>query len=753
MQVELFKYYIRKFNAGTLVWEYYYVDTAGVVQITTTKTELPQAPKGWEGQTLKWERGFTYYGVFTNYSNPLQFVKDGAIIVKYLYYTFGIEAVAELLIDKHTETVATWGYAEYYRGDLDFSQFKDMKDYCQLSIMDNGFMAKLKAKEATVEEIPVEQNGAVQWVMMDGIDMQAVAGFVGIDQPRFDNGNIDTVAEASTGAGIIRGLFPTALFYGDITGYSNGDINIVGNNYLGNNRAPGVTNNAKTYDFTIIPYTVCKNMSNTLSYDLRVYGSIGTRSVNNSGAADNITPTVTLWAGLGAVQTQAVTIATAAALAPSAGVYQDSVMDFDYTITLAPNELLFFMVEHSHSDPLNMLSTMGINYLDLQISWLNRVPTTYIPCIPATTVGDALVANIDPDATYNGVTGTDYPDYYLTSGDALRNLSNSVLKTSWADFYKAQDCMFNTAFKFDRSTNTATIDYKYTAFDPTTATMDLGEINKFEVGPLTAEMFARLKIGYKPYSYDEINGKEEFNTEVQFQTPLTRVVGEKDLISPYRADMYGIELTRANLTNKVEADKDMDNDVFWLHLDPSIVGTVPSGPGAGQQYYGLRRDPGLTITNMISPSTVFNVDFSPKRRLFAHGYWVRSFMYPNTSGSIEFNTSFKTQNGALGMVTDDGVTIITEKASETIGSLPGTGETPNRNTIFYPLVFTVETKIPLNIMDLMTDPYCELTFTYLGNTYYGWMLEVSDEPSHTPKQVYKLIASPSNTLTTLINGL
>lgn len=725
MQVELFKYYIRKFNAGTLVWEYYYVDTAGVVQITTTKTELPQAPKGWEGQTLKWERGFTYYGVFTNYSNPLQFVKDGAIIVKYLYYTFGIEAVAELLIDKHTETVATWGYAEYYRGDLDFSQFKDMKDYCQLSIMDNGFMAKLKAKEDTTKEIEIEQNAAVQWVMMDGIDLQALTKWAGVyNEVGTGNGNdtVMTLANYLTTGTNLNMVFQTQFLI------------------------PGST------------YAMAKNASD-VSQDVDITYNYSYFAQNNVGSPAGGYFTI-LFFVLDANNFITNTIL----------VYQDAVMlpiggsatytgTATNTITLAPGEQLTSTIRLYTTPGIGGAILIPINYIivdqntviDLEL--LNRVPTTYIPCIPATTVGDALVANIDPNATYNGVTGTDYPDYYLTSGDALRNLSNSVLKTSWADFYKSQDCMFNTAFKFDRSTNTATIDYKYTAFDPTTATMDLGEINKFEVGPLTAEMFARLKMGYKPYSYDEINGKEEFNTEVQFQTPMTRVVGEKDLISPYRADMYGIELTRANLTNKVEADKDMDNDVFWLHLDPSIVGTVPSGPGVGQQYYGLRRDPGLTITNMISPSTVFNVDFSPKRRLFAHGYWVRSFMYPNTSGSIEFNTSFKTQNGALGMVTDDGVTIITEKASETIGSLPGTGETPNRNTIFYPLVFTVETKIPLNVMDLMTDPYCEFTFTYLGNTYYGWLLEVSDEPSHTPKQVYKLIASPSNTLTTLINGL
>jgi len=436
------------------------------------------------------------------------------------------------------------------------------------------------------------------------------------------------------------------------------------------------------------------------------------------------------------------------------GVYQDENIQLSGTVTIAPNEYLYIYLKQNHTVPAVAVGFTHIYFLDIKIDWLNRVPTTYIPILPPATIGDALVANIDSGSTFASAPLVDFDSYFLTSGDALRNLSGSILKTNWNEFYNAMNCMFNTAFYYDKSASSAEVTYKYYVFDTAASTMDLGEVNNLEVKPLTEEMFAKLKIGYKPYSYDEVNGKEEFNTQYEFQAPLTRVTSEKDLTSPYRADMYGIELQRANLTNKTEADKDQDNDIFWIHVDKTATGTIPAGlPGAGQTYYELYRDNTLTITGLISPSTAFNIDLSPKRRMFAHGYWIRSVMYPLLLPSISYSTSEKTIAGAGGLITDDGVTIIEEKANEQISTLPGTGETPNRNTIFYPLIFTFETMIPANINDLMTNPYCEFTFTYKGTTYYGWLLEVSDEPSFTPKQTYKLIASPSNTLSNLINGL
>lgn len=747
MQLKLFKYYLRFYNTTTSAWNYFYVDSNGVVQSTATKTELPQAPKGWDGQTLVWERGFEWYGVFTNYSNPLQFVNDGAKILKDRYYSQGIEAECQLLIEKHTNEVSTWGYQEYYKGDIDFSRFKDMKDFVEVSIMESGFLAKLKANEQTMREIPVEANPNVIWVNMDGIELDCKSAFVGITQP-------DNTQSLQLTSLISVPYLSWFINYG----YNNGDIYPRGtNDNYGAYSQFYTTSWTGALTLAMQNQYFISNESATNTYDISLSGTFEIQAYN--GSTTNIT--YCRVRALHFTKGNATLIANSTLgdgnnIGPLTSGTDNIALSG--TFTLGPNEAIILAFYYSGASATVDPVDARVLAIDLEASWLNKVEQAYIPALPAINVAQAICEGIDQNVSTYSRPAIDYPAYLLTCGDALRNLPGSVLKTNFADYFSAINCMFNAAFYFDKANNEAQFLYKYFVFDPAVAPIDLGDVNNFEVSPLTQEMFSLLKIGYKPYSYDDYNGKDEFNTEYQFKSPLNRVTTERNLVSPYRADMYGIELIRANLTDKQQADKDSDNDVFWLHIDDSApAGTIPAGlPGAGQDYYNLYRDNTLTVTGVLSPSTAFNIDFSPKRRMYSWGYWIRSVMYPNLSPDLVYQSTMQSQANNVSFETDDGVTIITEKVNEPISGLPGTSytlESPNRNQIFYPLIFTVETKIPSNIMDLMTNPHGEFQFTYKGNTYYGWLLQVSDEPSFTPKQTYKLIASTSNNLTDLINGL
>lgn len=58
-------------------------------------------------------------------------------------------------------------------------------------------------------------------------------------------------------------------------------------------------------------------------------------------------------------------------------------------------------------------------------------------------------------------------------------------------------------------------------------------------------IYSRLKVGYDKQDYDSVNGRDEFHFTNEYTTGITLTENAKELISPYRADAYGIEFLAA----------------------------------------------------------------------------------------------------------------------------------------------------------------------------------------------------------------
>jgi hypothetical protein len=724
MQVDLFRYSLRRFNVISNSYQYYFVDANGVVQSSFTPTALQYAPQGWEDQSLKWERGTKYYGVFTNYTNPLRFVKDGRKIIKTLYYNNGVNQVLELLIEKHSNLVASWGYQTYYVGDIDFSRFKDAKDFTQVEIMEQGFMAKLKANEDTMYETPIA--GGV-WVKLDGYPLGGVAEWASAT-------NGECLALASRYYPILSNYFNDGYNVNFYTTTQMVEYSNTNELYLIENISDSTQSIDFVYDYNVDVYNGTTGFSGPLHFHIvaslvpNVFGPITDTSLYVSPTA-MATGTSQLFTGT---------------LTWSMNIPAGYRVTIRYFGTATPTPTPLYPSVAWKATETNGGSKLSAN-------WLSKVPETYVQCLTQQQVGEALTQKIDANSDFVSPPATATESYLLTSGDALRNLNNAVIKTSLDDFFKASNCMHNIGLWYDKTNSELHFDYKDDVFDTSTASFDIGEVASLQVEPYIPEMYAVTKFGYKRYDYDTINGKEEFNIDYTWNTPLVRMQGSRDLISPYRADMYGIELVRANLAEKTNADSDNDNDVFWIHADLSAVaGTIPAGyQGAGQNYYELYRDNSLTITGLISPADAYNIDFSPKRRMFQHGNHIVSSLTPYTSSVLTYVNSSKTQNGGVYLITDDGSTIIDEQENETIGNLSTT-------PYFVPYLFTIEVKIPVTLQEIFDtgmQRFAPVQFSYKGNTYEGFIIEASDSPTYRPKQTFKLLAKAGTNLTNLINGL
>ena len=117
----------------------------------TAEEPLLTAPDGWDEQMVKWVRNKKYYGLFRSFTIPLKFVKDGAFKLRKDFYTYGLDAVATLTVNRLDPINDVYYVA--YSGTFDFSTFKDNETYVEINLVDGGLAKIIKDNEAVEYEV------------------------------------------------------------------------------------------------------------------------------------------------------------------------------------------------------------------------------------------------------------------------------------------------------------------------------------------------------------------------------------------------------------------------------------------------------------------------------------------------------------------------------------------------------------------------------------------------------------------------
>lgn len=739
-QPNKYKHYLRYWDGAQWV---YYIVTAGAVSTTTTKTALSRAPEGWQEYEVSWERGWTYYGIFTNYSTPLKFVKDGAKIVRHLLYTYGIEGNdVNLLIEK--QDVSDWTFDTFFEANLDMSKAQDEFDYMIVPVIQAGFLEKLRARENNTYVYDLDDNASVRWLRHDGIDMQALIKWNCLPGETSNGYYQPTLVHVDT-EGTNYYLRPTTQ-YKQPTSLT--EASIVSN----------VSGQDVDVDFRFI-------------YKVRVdlYGGA-------VGACHFKIRFRTVDAVSGAVISEYDIITNTAVIV--AGSFQTYSGDETFTFTVEDGtyvEVVYRM--YDTGTMTNLIS--GIDYdtttylFNLNGYFINRYEVTYIPTLPIRWVVQSLIEDLSEDATIN-VSDT-LTDVYLndqvvlTSGDGIRFLEGCKLSVNFIDVFKFLDAKFSASMHYSATTNTVYIGRKEDVFeDALNPDIDTFVASDFKAIPFNELSFSTLKIGSGLHSYDKknstldeiTNGKDEFNTTVERISPLDSMNGkESDYDTKIRCDMYGIELVRANLSKKELADASGDNEVFAFHITAATVAStdiVIQGVLTTISYYELFRTPiNLTpgasyfeIENMFNAESVYNILFSPLRSLLNNGTWFRSILKFNDSGALRFMASGKNNPNNTKMIVYEGVvpTEYNEGANVTISTLCAAGD-----VIFQPILYKIKTKEDIDISTIInTYLFRYINFTFNGISLNGYIIRVTAKPTWREGVEFDLLAHRDDDLTDLI---
>jgi hypothetical protein len=759
------------------------VDQNGAVSSTNTRTPLDPTPDGWQDISFGYERDPETIGNVRSFSLPLGFFRSAAKMIRHEVYKRNIERRLFLLITKlYLEVDLIAGtYKRYYKtihkGELDISSFKNEETKCTINLLEGGVSQQLKAYKSLVQEISMDDPEHIK-IKWDGILLQETGNMVAVDDLEIAKSQYNVrfslpIAHVSTD-GQASGIAFLDQELEDVAGLS-WDARLT----LDNCCAKAGVFNTTTVNARFKGVLLFKCTQNDPAFGFRMRFVRSKQLIANQNDYQIVSTTGAIVAG---------------------GVYSQP---FDITVPLQPGEKCFF--EGIYFGGVTSAVDIKIEFLKdnkFTIAYENRYKTTYPKAFLPETINRKLVAGItgfEIDAQSNLIAQNNY--LALTCVNAIRGLPTTKMKTNYQDFSKF--------WKVQRAAGMGVENGKiriesYEHFLDDSDPIDLGEVKGMTDEPADDLMANTFKAGYEEQTYDNVNGKLEFNNTSKYKSPITRVVKEAEYISPFRADPFGLEILRLNLDGKTTTDNDSDNDVACVVLKDNPLSFIATGilgfdagiKGLGVQgadILGELLEPGdrFTTDSLINPGpfTVDHIDIvsgginiftleltqveaSNNVKFITRVYELRRepqdsitgvpspetiFNYEISPRSIMNIQSSWINSMMYGFDGQDLVFQTTEKNADLKRIKNGVtveekaNYTVVANRLFIPWWFNLETDVDASVLEkLALNPNRCFRWIWLGKTYKGFSWKIGISPDTMKEQAFKLLSTADNDLTKLI---
>lgn len=670
-----------------------YVYNNGNVSTSGTPSPLKIGPNGIDGVEIKYGRSSKYFRVFRSFTTPLQFVRDGAKILRKVFYTIGFDAIIYLVIHRLNKSFgAGWKHEFMYKGELNMVKSQDSDHEFSVEVMEGDIHKLFRANESTVYTIPVDEVK----VKTDGVDL-------------FEK--------------MIWEILPGSVSSKHVIGmvFINNEGQSLGVQHFTTYHSA----NPGTGDFHFIS-------SSMDIFNLRLQGTI---VVSWGAATSTVAPVpiklLAITPANGSTPAVIRTFALGSYTQPAPGNASNlpqstaETFAFDVTFNAKPGEIFWL-----YADGVPIVS--GYKYWSgrATLSYVARYPVTYTMGNRPVTLGQRLVDKImGPGYIFQSSYLTkEWNNLVFTSGDAIRGFPDPVQKISWNDFYNSLNVPCNLSLRL--KDNIVSVEKFEEAFKPNVS-ISLGEVKGLKKRVAENYLYNVIKIGWPDVSIEDVNGRNEFNVTHTYSTPIKKAPKEMDLVSKVVASMYDIEFTRINNDGKTTTNNQNDNKNFFL-----LVEKTPTDLPVVGIHYKLLRETYDSVTGLLTPSTAFNIPLSPKRCLLAHSNYLASMLYFHKSGSVKFETGDRNHE----LKTEKSGVIVEEKANVFVSKLG--------KPLFIPYVFTFESPIPKNIIHVMeTNPDETIEFISEGETHYGFAEEIGIRPSTNPAMDTTLLFSSTVDMT------
>lgn len=568
--------------------------------------------KNWDDFGISQKRS-NYDGVIRSFSTQFEFVNRSYELLKEEFEQHYLSAKAAIVFYLRNNS---WNWDKIFHCTLDFGTYSEDGMVVSINAVDDNLAAIIKAKRNILYEYPVADL-YTRSLNYDGLKFQYEAKYV-LGGSTYESDGVQYVNITSISSGTNAYTIP---------------IYKLSNSELPSLDSPIIFSDAQFTESSLeegVPFAealadVHVDFNFTTDYYVHIYqgvvNSIKLRvfKKDSGGAIEDV------WSHY------------------SDGFYK--YINEIIPIDLIKGQKAYFMMELTFGAPITNNVDVVFPNFSLGISFMSRINTVNIDVIsPITVLGKLLDSMTDSTETYSGLIDDYDPRMsmdrlstsYIMAAESARGLPNAKLYTSYKKFCDWMEAEFGYVPVINE--NTVTFMHRDKLFT-STVVKDLGtEINDYEFSVNDSLIYSSVKVGYDKEDYDSVNGRDEFRFTNEFSTGLNLRDNTLSLISPYRADAYGIEFL-VQKRGEDTTDNDSDNDVFFVSCDQD---------GVNLKLY--RAYTPSQLSGLLSPETMFNFQYSPRFMLEANKKYIGS-----CTGMLKFTSSDGNSDVAIDGVkeTDD----------------------------------------------------------------------------------------------------
>lgn len=572
--------------------------------------------KNWEDMTVSFKRN-DYDGVVRTFTDKFEFVKGARALLLNEYKTNYLKAKANIVLYTRNNS---WNWTERFRCALNFSTLSDDGYVLSMNAIDDSVASLIKAKKGTQYEYSVNEVKDSIQLDYDRMVMQGKGEWCFTGD-----------SEAKDGVNVYTSKF-TANGDTTIPLYMVGDPEMPVKNSVEMNDVEmlelsmdfiSYISNASAF-FRVIKPMELGSLDDMM--EVRYKSDLKLNAELNGKGSCKILLTHGTWLG-NATPIWSKTIVN--------GV-NDLSFDIEQYITGILDRNLFLIVQLSDGAECELWQSEADSSTQrITVEYTDRGSHYNLDVIKPVTLLNRLLKSMNGGV--DELTGVIVPsgekrldNAMLLAAESARQMPNAKIYSSFTKFCEWMKSVFGYVYDINGKTVTFRPRKDYFGSE---VVKKIEDFNGYTMSVNSSLVYSQVNVGYDKQDYDSVNGKDEFRFTNQYTTGITITENKLDLISPYRADAYGIEFL-AQKIGEDTTDNSSDTDIFFVCVQSD-----------GDKYILDRSD---SISGVISPLTMFNVMYSPTSMIEANkgflGGFVSELDYASSEGNTAVTINGKAEN-------------------------------------------------------------------------------------------------------------